>query len=65
MKTPSFGNNSGPDDHYTVFKSNERREKEIDKADVEAMRIFDKSQGEAQEIEFVHTFNKKRTSDAQ
>lgn len=30
MKTPSFGNNSGPDDHFSIFKSNERREKVLD-----------------------------------
>jgi hypothetical protein len=30
MKTPSFGNNSGPDDQYATFRASERREKDLD-----------------------------------
>lgn len=30
MKTPSFGNNSGPDDQYAMFRVSERREKILD-----------------------------------
>lgn len=30
MKTPSFGNNSGPDDQYAIFKSTERREHDME-----------------------------------
>jgi hypothetical protein len=30
MKTPSFGNNSGPDDQYAIFKSTERREQDME-----------------------------------
>ena len=30
MKTPSFGNNSGHDDQYTLFKESQRREKGLE-----------------------------------
>ena len=29
MKTPSFGNTSGHDDQYAIYKASERREKDM------------------------------------
>lgn len=64
MKTPSFGNNSGPDDHFSMFRTNERREKEIDISSSNTMRIQDRNWTSNKDIELVPIGKKERLSDS-
>ena len=65
MKTPSFGNNSGPEEHYSMFRTNERREKEIDISVSNTMRIQDRNWSSNKDIELVPVGKKERASDNQ
>lgn len=58
MKTPSFGNNSGPDDHYAMFNSTERREKGIEATAPVVQKRVEKTPNIAKEVEYI-TLNKK------
>lgn len=56
MKTPSFGNNSGPDDQIALFKASERREKGIPLQNL--AKATQRNADMVKEVDFI-TLNKK------